>query len=272
MTSEPQKREEQLFETGRGTTKVKWLPAGLAALFLFPFVFLFMLSFAAGWSYPHILPDTFTADHWRGLFSFQTGILDGLLLSLIISIAVGGAVTALGFITSRAIAFHRMRSQLILFAYLPYVLSPVVYAACLYFFFVKFGLAGSVGGVILAQFLIAYPFSVIFYSGYWSDRLHSLEQLAATLGGNTFQTFTRVIIPISKPMLLMCFFQTFLISWFEYGLTTVIGVGKVQTLTVKVYAYLSEANIYYAALCSCLLIAPPLVLLWVNKRYIFKSP
>jgi len=133
-------------------------------------------------------------------------------------------------------------------------------------------MAGTAIGVIVGHFLIAYPFSVIFFSGYWGERIRSMEQLVATLGGNSFQALTRVVIPISKSMLLVCFFQTFLISWFEYGLTTIIGVGKVQTLTVKVYAYISEANMYHAALSSCLLILPPVVLLWINKRYIFKKP
>lgn len=99
--------------------------------------------------------------------------------------------------------------------------------------------------------------------------MRSMEQLVATLGGNTWQTYIKVLLPVAKGALLVCFFQTFLISWFEYGLTTIIGVGKVQTLTVKVFQYISEANIFYAALASCLLVAPPIVLLWINKRFVF---
>ncbi len=72
-------------------------------------------------------------------------------------------------------------------------------------------------------------------------------------------------------MLLICFFQTFLISWFQYGLTLLIGAGKVQTLPIKVYDYVNEANIFYAAMASCLLILPPAALLWVNKRFVFNE-
>ncbi|WP_204314462.1 hypothetical protein, partial [Klebsiella aerogenes] len=71
------------------------------------------------------------------------------------------------------------------------------------------------------------------------------------LGGTNIVALTSVIIPLSKPLLLVCFFQCFLISWFEYGLTSVIGYGKIQTLTIKVYQFLTEANIYYAALSCC---------------------
>src|SRR5206468_4772234 len=121
----------------------------LAALFLFPFAFLLMLSFAGRWSYPRILPDALTSEHWSNVLSFQSGLPEGLFLSLSISLAVACAVTALGFFTSRAIAYYKHNSQLLLLAYLPYILSPVVYAACLYFFFVKFGVAGTAIGVIV---------------------------------------------------------------------------------------------------------------------------
>ena len=96
-----------------------------------------------------------------------------------------------------------------------------------------------------------------------------MEQLVATLGGNTWQTYTRVLLPMAKGALLVCFFQTFLISWFEYGLTRLIGVGKVQTLTLKVFQYVNEANIFYAALASILLAMPPILLLWINKKFVF---
>jgi putative spermidine/putrescine transport system permease protein len=255
------------------TSKLKYLTlVVICFLFVFPFLFLPVLSIGSNWSYPHLLSDQVDLSNWLTLLSAHSSLLYGLFLSLVISLSVGSMSTALGFITSRSVAFHRRNSQLLFVAYLPYVLSPVVYSACIYFFFVKAQLTGKMGGVILAQFLIAYPFSVIFFSGYWSNRLKSMEELAATLGANTVQTFFRVLVPVSKSMLLVCFFQTFLISWFEYGLTTIIGVGKIQTLTIKVYQYVNEANPHFAAVASCLLIAPPAILLWFNKQYIFKKP
>jgi len=53
-------------------------------------------------------------------------------------------------------------------------------------------------------------------------------------------------------MLLLCFFQTFLLSWFQYGLTMLVGGGQVKTLPLKVYDFVWEANVFYAALASCL--------------------
>jgi putative spermidine/putrescine transport system permease protein len=76
-------------------------------------------------------------------------------------------------------------------------------------------------------------------------------------------------LPLSKNAITLCFFQVFLVSWFEYGLTNLIGSGKVRTLTVSVFNFVTEANIFYAALSCCLLILPPMLLLYINKRFIF---
>jgi len=80
-----------------------------------------------------------------------------------------------------------------------------------------------------------------------------------------------VLIPMSKLALLICFFQTFLISWFEYGLSSVIGLGQVRTLTIAVYQYIGESNQFVAALASCLIALPPLLLLWFNQRFVFRQ-
>jgi len=200
------------------------------------------------------------------------GLLQSFFSSVIISLAVAVASTLTGFLISRTVYHHPQKRILNLLTYFPYILAPVVFAACLSYFFLKLGLFGNITGVIVAQFLIAFPYALLFFSSFWNKKIRSYEDLVSTLGGSPMQKFTKVILPLAKSMLLICFFQTFLISWFEYGLTSIIGVGKVQTLTIKVFLFIKESNYYYGALACCLLIFPPVVLLYFNKRYVFKNP
>ncbi|HRD79185.1 MAG TPA: hypothetical protein PLL53_00400 [Saprospiraceae bacterium] len=249
-------------------TMLKYTFAGAV---LFPFALLLALSFGQNWRFPALLPAVWTMDNWQLLLTSQSDLAQSLLRSLSISAGIATAATGLGFITAKHIAYHPWRQQWLTLAYLPYIFAPVILAATLQFFFLRLGLAGNVPGVLFAQLLIAYPFGVIFFTGFWNDRMRAMEQLSATLGGNKRQTFLRVLLPAAQGALLVCFFQTFLISWFEYGLTTLIGIGKVQTLTVKVFQYIGEANIFHAALASLLLALPPAGLLWVNKQVLFKT-
>jgi len=243
----------------------------LAATFLFPVAYLVVLSLATQWIFPHAFPKALTLNRWISLFTSSTDLFSSLMLSLGTALSVATIATLAGFYTSKHLAYHPQRNIWMRLSYFPFVLSPVIYAAVLYYFFIQLGLSGNISGVIIAQLLIAYPYSVILFSGFWSQRIHNIEQLVQTLGGNRWQTYKRVLLPMAQGLLLVCFFQTFLISWFEYGLTTIIGVGQVQTLTLKVFQYINEANFYNAALSSSLLVLPPIILLYFNKKYLFQK-
>lgn len=242
----------------------------IAVICIFPVLLLLLMSVSKNWVFPSVLPQKYTAENWLELLRGNSvGI--SLLVSVAIALLVAFLSTVAGFITSHLIAYHTKRKYLLLLAYLPFVLSPVILAVCLKYYFNILNIAGTIFGVVLAQMIIAFPYCIIFFIGFWNQRIRQYQELVNTLGGNNYYAFNKIILPIAKPMLLVCFFQSFLISWFEYGLTSVIGYGKVQTLTIKVYQFLTEANMFYAALSCCLLIIPPVLLLWVNKKFVFRE-
>jgi putative spermidine/putrescine transport system permease protein len=176
---------------------------------------------------------------------------------------------ATGFYISKSIAYHEKKYLFSFIAYLPFILSPVIYAACLNYFFVVAGLSGTIVGVMLAQFIIIFPFNIVLFLSHWNERMKSYSELVSTMGGNAMQTFWRVLVPVSMPVLFVALFQSFLISWFEFGLTYFIGTAQVQTLTIKVYQSIGEVNIHLAAYSSLLLIIPPLILLFLNRKIVF---
>lgn len=240
----------------------------LLIFFAFPFVYLLLLASTRQWRFPAILPEKLDFKNWEAILNSSSDLSQSLLISVAIAVTVAACSTAIGFLISRTIALHPWRKKLIMACYLPFVLSPVIYALILNYFFILFGLAGSFGGVILAQLVISFPFSLILFNAFWDANIEALEDISYSLGGNFKQTLWKVLLPLAKGQLLVCFFQTFLISWFEYGLTTIIGLGKIHTLTIRVYQYITEANIFYAALGSCIIIFPPLLLLWLNRRFV----
>ncbi|MEA1786429.1 ABC transporter permease subunit [Arenibacter sp. GZD96] len=254
--------------------KLNWKHLVLAlaiGLILFPFVYMVFLSLLSDWRFPDLKPTYFGLKNWHMVLGSEVGLLQSFLSSVLISLSVAVAATSMGFLISKAVFYHPKKRILTLFAYFPYILAPVVFAACLSYFFLKLGLFGNMAGVILAQFSIAFPYALLFFSSFWNTTIKNYEDLATTLGSNPCQRLTKVVLPLAKGLLLICFFQTFLVSWFEFGLTSIIGIGKVQTLTIKVFLFIKEANYHYGALSCCLLIFPPVVLLYLNKRYVFKN-
>ncbi|PJB13166.1 MAG: ABC transporter permease [Flavobacteriales bacterium CG_4_9_14_3_um_filter_40_17] len=235
----------------------------------FTLVFLLMLSLGRRWSFPNILPEAWSFANWMFFQQSDAPLFQTFFLSMAISLVVSAVVSTLAFVVSKEIAYSKNRNTFLLLAYIPYLLSPVIMAVIFQYYFIITNLTGTFLGVVIAQFLIAFPFGVIIYVNFWNKQMQELEALSYTLGGSRWQTFRKVLLPLSKNAMLLCFFQVFLISWFEYGLTNLIGVGKIKTLTVSVFNFINEANIFYAALACCLLVFPPMILLYINKRFIF---
>ncbi|HCR48526.1 MAG TPA: ABC transporter permease, partial [Bacteroidetes bacterium] len=156
-------------------------------------------------------------------------------------------------------------------AYLPFVSSPVILATCLLFLFIKIQLVGTILGVILAQWMFAFSFAIVFFVPFWSPQMKAIEELVYTLGGTALQAMRHVLWPMSIAALRMCFFQTFLISWVQYGITLMVGGGEIQTLPVLVYFYVNEANITFAAMASLVLMLPAFILMTVNRRHVWRD-
>lgn len=257
---------KQVRNVGMGRLHKAW-----AFTFSLPVLYLLILSLAGQWRFPSVFPEIWSAANWIGLLKNQGDLLWSLFTSMLISVTVAAIATSFGFWISRTIAFHPKKNLLTAFTYLPFVFSPVIFAFVLNFYFIFFDLSGMVPGIMLAQIFITLPFALLLFVDFWDMKLKSLEDLVLTLGGSSSEAFFKVIVPVSKNMLLLCFFQAFLISWFDYGLTSIIGVGKIQTLTIKVFQYIGEANPFYAAVSSCLIIIPPMILLFINKKYLFNT-
>ncbi len=234
-----------------------------------PVAFLVMLSLGRNWAFPNILPESMSINNWFVFADSESQMWQLFLLSVGISLSVAAFVTFTAFLVSKSISYSRHKTLFLLLAYIPYLLSPVILGVIFQYYFLVANLTSTIPGVMIAQVLMTYPFAIIIFSNFWTEKVQAYEMLGKTLGANSFQTFRKILLPISKRSIALCFFQIFLVSWFEYGLTKVIGGGKVRTLTVAVFKFINEANIFYAALACCLLVLPPMIMLYLNKRMVF---
>ncbi|NBC05250.1 MAG: ABC transporter permease [Bacteroidetes bacterium] len=239
--------------------------------FLIPFGVLVYLSLSTQWHYPSLVSHPFTLEYWRSFIAGSSGLFQSAGLSVLISMTVSTCATIGGFLISRGIAYYTSGRWWLVSAYFPYVIAPVVLAVMLNYYFLHIGFSGTLIGVMSAQLLITLPYAIIFFYGYWNQNIRNFENLVDTLGGGFIQKIKHAVLPSAKGLLVICFFQCYLISWFEYGLTQFIGIGKVETLTIMVYRYVAESNPYLAALAGTLLIIPPVVLLFVNRKFIFQK-
>jgi putative spermidine/putrescine transport system permease protein len=241
----------------------------IAACCLFPFGVLALLSLVDTWPAFSALPSGLSLDRWGELVGGE--LLASAGLSLTIALVVSAVATVGGLAAARLVAYARWGGALLFAAYVPYLMSPVLVGVCLLALYLRLGLAGTWAGVALGHLTLALGFATVFFTAFWSRRIQMQEAAARTLGASERQVLLRVVWPQARPLALVCAVQAFLLSWFQYGLTILLGQGRVQTVTVRIFFYLNEANPYYAAVAACVLVGPPAVLLWANRRFVFRG-
>lgn len=239
---------------------------------LLPLVLIVFLSLVSRWSYPSVFGEL-DLSHWAKFLQGSGSLSGSFLLSLGISSFIALVATAFGYWMSKLLYRHAGSRSLLRFAFFPYLIAPVVLGAMLQFYFVRWGLSGSIAGVVIAQLLFVLPFAVLMMSGFWSDANLAYADQARTLGSSEWQLDRSVLLPMARPFLFITFLQSFLISWFEYGITHLISVGKVPTLTIKVMHFIKEADPHQAALAAVLMVIPLMILLVINQRlFAVKKP
>ena len=240
-----------------------WLLSGVLVA---PLGLLVLLSVTRHWTWPALLPTEWQTRQWHDLMAETQGLSVIVLRSLAMGTGVALLATALGFASSRSVARHAHQDRLVVLLHVPFAVSPVVLGVSLLYTFLRLHLAGHIAGVMLAQLMFAYAYAVILLIGFWTPRVQSLVELAVLLGAARRQVWTKVLLPLARPLLVVCLLQTFLISWFDYALTLLIGGGHVSTLTIALYQYLTSGDVRLAATCALLLLAPPLLALGLNLR------
>ena len=244
----------------------------LLLLLALPFALLILLSMTRDWRYPALWPQVWQSDQWWVFGAEWRSLLVITLRSLLLAALVAVLATMAGFFTSHAIALQRHAAHWLALALLPFAVPPVVYALCLGQGFAALDLTGHYGGVMLAQWPFAYAYAVLLSHAYWTQQTLALHELAHSLGARSSQIWWRIHLPLARGVLGVCLFQTALMSWFDFALVRVVGAGRVETLTLRVFDYLGASDLRQAAAAALLLMTPPLLALLVNPRVLIPAP
>lgn len=240
----------------------------IAALATVPLLLLGLVSMSRGWRYPDLLPTAFQGDQWAIFGSESDRLLIAGGNSALMALTVALAASLAGFFTSRRVAMQRVPSAWLMLAILPFAISPAVLALSLGYGWLRLGLAGNYAGVLLAQFIFAYAYAVLLLQGVWNQQTVALGELAQAMGASPGQIWWRVRWPLGRGLLGVCLFQTFLMSWFDFALTRLIGGGRVDTLPLMVFDYFGSGDLRLAAVASLVLVLPPLMAVLIRPQWL----
>ena len=240
--------------------------AVVVALLLLPLVPVVLWSVAGPWRYPDVLPPSLSG---RGL-SLLGGsqVLQALGTSVLVSTSVALLACLVGLPAGRAVGLHHFRGrrlvQLLLLA--PVVVPALAVTLGLQVFFIRYGLADTVLGVVLVQLVPTLPYAATLLGAAFAGFDRAQEQQARVLGAGPWRTVWVVTLPLLRPALLTAFVLTFLISWSDYVLTLLVGGGVVTTLPLLLFSAIGSSDRTAAAALGLVVVLPPVLLVVVLTR------
>jgi putative spermidine/putrescine transport system permease protein len=240
--------------------------AAAAFLILGPLASLGVWSLAERWTYPSPWPQRWGLRYWSRMLSgdflepLQTGLAIAAMvtaLALLCAVPLGYALARLRFAGRGAILLAFLLPQA--FPQLP------VFASATREFY-RWGLAGTLPGVVLVHLVGGLVFAVWTMTAVFRAIAPELEEAAHNLGASVTRTFLTVSLPLAVPGMVASAVLVFLYSLDEFTGTLLVGAPFVTTLPVYMYTASVGYELQIASVTALILMVPGAVLLLLLER------
>jgi putative thiamine transport system permease protein len=232
---------------GRGTSTEPLLrlatvaTMGLLMLGVLSMLALVVWSLAWRWSWPGILPESWSLRNWMRPGSGWGGPLAN---TVALALATTGLSLALAIAwlegEDRArMARARWAEALI---YVPLLIPQVSFLFGMNVLLLGLGLSGSFAAVVWAQSLFVFPYVMIALSDPWRARDLRLDRTAAALGAGPWRRLFRVKLPVLLAPIFTAAAIGVAVSVAQYLPTLFLGAGRVATLTTEAVTLSSSSD------------------------------
>lgn len=214
---------------------------GLILLFLIaPIMAIMPLSFNSETFFSYPMPgystkwyvDFFTNERWQ----------KALRLSFVLAFATTILATTLGTLAALGLARGNLPGRASIMAVLisPMIVPVIISALGMFFFYARWGLTGTMAGLILAHTALATPFVVITVTATLSSFDRTLMRAGASLGAPPHTVFFRVVMPLILPGMISGALFAFVTSFDEVVVIIFIASPEQNTLPRQMFSGIRE--------------------------------
>lgn len=224
-----------------------WLVWGAVVIFM---VFLLGIvgsvlvnSFGTRW-FGTWLPEGVTTQ-WYSQAWDEFGLLHVVIVTLEVSLAVVVLSVLVGVPASYVLARRSFPGKrLIYLAFLlPILMPPITYGIPLATVLYKFGLAGNISGVILANLVPTVPFVILTMTPFIEQIDPAIERAARMSGAGLWAVFTRILAPLLVPGILASAILVLVRTVGMFELTFLTAGPDSSTLVVALFNSMNAAGI-----------------------------
>ena len=254
----------------------------LAVIWLVPILWLFVTSFSGykGINTSHFFPETWTLDNYAQLLLRSDSIVQynrWFLNTLIIAIFTSLISSILVLMVSYTMSKLRFpgRKQLMSFSIILNMFPGVLSMIAIYFILKSIGLTNSHVGMVIVYSAGA-GLGFLICKGFMDTISVSLSEAARLEGASEAKIFWRIIIPLSKPIIVYTVISSFLVPWGDFVFAKLMlnsGISTDWTVAIGLFNMLNKSlvNKYCSVFCAGgLLISIPISILFIimQKFYV----
>ena len=186
---------------------------------------------------------------WYLSLAQNAELLDAARNSLVVGVITTIAATLIGTLTALAMERYRFKLRTAFDAnlYLPIVIPEIVMGISLLLFFNQalfpflqntFGIRATTGlhTITISHIAFDIPFVYVIVRARLADFDRSLEEAAADLGADEWQTFKRVTLPLLMPGIIGGALMAFTLSLDDYLITVFTKGIREQTMPLYIYS------------------------------------
>ena len=241
----------------------------MSLIVLIPVVWIVLSSLNEGQnlSTSSFLPKTFTVDNYKRLLT-DTQFISWFVNSFNIALLNAFISVTLILITAWVLSRFKFKGKktgmmtLLVLSMFPSFLSMTA----VYTLFVVFGLLNKPLALVILYAAGAIPYNVWLVKGYIDGISTSLDEAAYIDGSSRMNTFIKIIIPMSKPIIVYCAVSQFMMPWMDYIIPNLLLTGdKTKTVAVGLYSMIStDQNANFTVFAAgAVVIAVPITIMYL---------
>lgn len=247
----------------------------LSLLILFgPMLSLGLWSVAEKWYWPHMFPQEMGFSYWAQALGLQTSyaigavsIVPAFIRSIVIALVTVVLSMGIAIPAGYALAKYKVpfASVLLLLFLMPNAFPQQPIFVNLLNIFTKWGLAGTVSGVLMVHVLVGLVYGVWITSSTFKAIPNHLIEAARSVGASSRTAFMKITLPLAAPGLLASSVFVFITSLDEFTGTFFIGLPFVNTLPLTLYSA-SGTNMQFASVIGVLLLIPSILFMTLVQK------
>jgi ABC-type glycerol-3-phosphate transport system permease component len=187
-------------------------------------------------------PSGYTLANYAEIF-LVTDFPRYFLNSIEIASIVTGVSLVVAIIASYSLSRFNIwgKNELIIGIFATQMFPPVLLIIPLYLVIFSLGLLDTIVGVAMGQMILVLPFQVWMLTGYVDGLPAELDEAAKIDGANILQRLIYVILPLALPGISVAAFYSFVVSWGNYLIVSVISESNATTTVPLALVQLSES-------------------------------